>query len=122
MPWMAAAICLLCKLQDIPVAAVQRTLSCCTITTFVFGSNCVNDEACSQIKSFGEFSFSCPASWEKTNKQTRIRTNVMKRKSEVFKLLTFSRIRQVSSSHVKISTFCYQILRLVLSLSPKAAA
>lgn len=66
---MAAAVPLLRKLQDIPVTAVQRALGCCPITTLVFGSNCVNDEACSQIKSFGEFGLSCPASWEKqTNK------------------------------------------------------
>lgn len=58
-------LCLLGELQDVAVAAVQGTLGRRAVSALVLGTHRVNDETCSQVKSFCQLGLACPAAWHK---------------------------------------------------------
>lgn len=55
---------LLGKLHDVSVTAVKRTFRSCPVLGFIFGSNCVNDKACSQVETLCHFCLTGPTSWK----------------------------------------------------------
>lgn len=50
------------QLQDVPVAAVQRALCCCSVLCFVLWSHCVDDEPRCQVEAFRMLRLSCATS------------------------------------------------------------
>lgn len=60
----------LSQLQHVSVAAIQGALGGRAVAAFVLGPHRVDDEPGGQMKSFGQFGFTCPATWEQWGTQT----------------------------------------------------